>query len=343
MIERLSLVNYKIQIGNKQKTYHVNMLRRYCERDGDEKENRDQGPDGDAGNRNQETDDSKVISVIAASLVLKDGIGDEVDDKEIIAVCPLKSTETWRDVMISDELSEPKREEIRQFLEEQKDVLTTLPGHTTLEKHFIQTTTTEPIRDKMYPVPYSQRQVMKKEVDGMLDMKIIRKSKSPYAAPPVLVKKPDGSVRFCVNYKKLNSVTVFDGEPMPNPEDVYIKMRGKQYRSKLDLTKGYWQISMDVEAIEKTAFITPDGLFEFLKLPFGLKNSAATFNRLMRGVLGGLEGVGCFVDDICVFSDSWEEHVALLQEVFGRIRKAGLTIRPSKCVKRLQYGRVCRT
>ena len=82
---------------------------------------------------------------------------------------------------------------------------------------------------------------MNKEVEAMLKMGVIRKSKSPYAAPPVLVKKPDGSVRFCVNYKKLNSLTIFDGEPgpMPCPEDIYISMKGKNYRSKLDLTKGY--------------------------------------------------------------------------------------------------------
>ena len=165
----------------------------------------------------------------------------------------------------------------------------------------------------------------------MLKMGIIQKSKSPYAAPPVLVKKPDGSVRFCVNYKKLNQVTVFDGEPMPCPEDVYIELRGKNYRSKMDLTKGYWQIGVHPSSIEKTAFVTQNGVYEFLRLPFGLKNSAASFNRLMRHVLGDMKGVGCFVDDIIIYTDTWEEHLIVLEEVFRRLRKAGLTVKPSKC------------
>ena len=188
----------------------------------------------------------------------------------------------------------------------------------------------------MYPIPYSQREIMNKEVEAMLKMGVVRKSKSPYAASPVLVKKPDGSVRFCVNYKKLNSVTIFDGELRPCPEDIYISMRGKNYRSKLDLTKGYWQISVDSESIERTAFITPEGVFEFLKIPFGLRNSAASFNRLMRMVLGNLDGVGCFVDDVCIFTDTWEEHISLMRKVFSRLRQAGLTIRLSKCM--IGYG-----
>ena len=282
--------------------------------------------------RPKDTRKGEKIPVVAASLVLKDGIGDEVDEGEIIEVFPLKTTETWEDVKISDELPKAYQDELKSFLEDQRDILTTLPGCTDIEKHTIRLTTEEPVRDKMYPIPYSQREIMNKEVEAMLKMGVIRKSKSPYAAPPVLVKKPDGSVRFCVNYKKLNSVTIFDGEPMPCPEDIYISMRGKNYRSKLDLTKGYWQISVDSESIEKTAFITPEGVFEFLKMPFGLRNSAASFNRLMRMVLGNLDGVGCFVDDVCIFTDTWEEHISLMRKVFSRLRQAGLTIRPSKCM-----------
>ena len=109
-------------------------------------------------------------------------------------------------------------------------------------------------------------------------------------------------------------------------------MKGSSNRSKLDLTKGYWQISMHPDSVEKTAFMTPDGAYEFVKLPFGLKNSAASFNRLMRLVLGDMEGVGCYVDDVCMFSVTWKDHMELITQVFRRLRKAGLTIRPSKCM-----------
>ena len=352
VVERTSPVNYKIQIGKKIKNYHVNMLRQYHEREEVQKqENNDENnrrrteaidgehveteseTDSDSSEDEHEHEDNRnTSSIIAASLILKDGIGDEVDDSEMIEVCPLKATETWNDVTVSKELSASQRNEVMQLLETHQDILTNLPGKTSLEKHTIKTTTEEPVRDKAYPLPYKQRDVIKNEVESMLKMGVIRKSKSPYAAPPVLVKKPDGSVRFCVNYKKLNSITVFDGEPMPCPEDIYIQMRGKPYRSKLDMTKGYWQISVSEESIQKTAFITPDGVFEFIKLPFGRRNSAASFNRLMRLVLGDIEGVGCFVDDVCMFTNTWDEHIKLLERVFARLRQAGLTLRPTKCM-----------
>ena len=267
---------------------------------------------------------------IAASMVLKDGIN-EVDHSELIEVCPLTSMQSWEDVIVNDQLSSVQQDEVKSLLQDHADVLTTVPGYTDQEEHTITTTTSEPVRTKPYPLPYSQREVVAKEINDMLRMNIIRPSKSPYAAPPVLIQKPDGSIRFCVNYKKLNQVTIFDGEPMPCPEDVYIELRGKKYRTKMDLTKGYWQIGVHPDSIQKTAFTTPDGVYEFLRLPFGLKNSAATFNRLMRRVLGDMNGVGCFVDDIIVYTDTWSEHVRVLKEVFRRLRDAGLTVKPSKC------------
>ena len=143
----------------------------------------------------------------------------------------MQPTETWNDVVISKQLPESKTEEVIKLMQKHKNILTNLPGNTTREKH----TKDEPLRDRMYPIPYFQREVIRQEVEAMLSMGIIRKLKSPYAAPPVLVKKPDGSVRFCVNYKKMNSVTVFDGEPMPSPDDIYIKMRkGVPIQNRLD-------------------------------------------------------------------------------------------------------------
>jgi hypothetical protein len=185
---------------------------------------------------------------------------------------------------------------------------------------------------KPYPLPYAVRETVREEVKEMLKLGIIRPSNSPYAAPPVIVDKPDGSKRFCVNYQKLNSVTLFDGEPMPNPDDLYVRMRGKKFKSKLDLTKGYWQVMMEEESIPMTAFVVPEGIYEYLRMPFGLKNSAASFNRLMRKVLGDLENVDCFVDDVCIHTNTWEEHIHTWRLVLQRLRGAGLTVKPSKCV-----------
>ncbi len=167
----------------------------------------------------------------------------------------------------------------------------------------------------------------------MLKLGVIRPSNSPYSAPPVIVDKPDGTKRFCVNYTKLNSVTVFDGEPMPNPDEIYIKLRGKKYKSKLDLTKGYWQIPIDEESIPKTAFVIPGkGVYECLRMPFGAKNSAASFNRMMRKVIGHIEDADGFVDDVIIFDDTWKQHLKGWRDVLQSLRKANLTARPSKCM-----------
>ena len=304
--EKMSPVNYRIQIGKKIKNFHVNMLKPYLER------------------TNDETD-------VASSIIITDV--NETKDSEMLKVCPLKQQETWRDVKLSDQLTCEQKQEVRALLQEFDDVLTDLPGCTDLVKHEIHTTTDDVIRVKPYPLAYSTRGIVKDEVISMSNMGIVRKSNSPYAAPPVIVNKPDGTKRFCVGYMKLNSVTVFDGEPMPNAEDIYIKMRGKKYRSKFDLTKGFWQIQMHEDSIAKTAFTTPDGVFEFIRMPFGLKNSTATFNRLMRIVLEGMEeNTGCFVDDVLAGDDLWKEHLETIREFFTRLRKSGLHARPSKCL-----------
>ena len=136
-------------------------------------------------------------------MVLDDRGGSE--DHELIEVCPLTSTETIEMVQINPELEVKEREDIENLLQRFKDVLTTLPGYSKDEEHVINTTTSEPVRAKLYPIPYSQRGVIRKEVEEMMRMGIVRQSKSPYAAQPVLVRKPDGSMRFCVKVEFSNS------------------------------------------------------------------------------------------------------------------------------------------
>ena len=133
-------------------------------------------------------------------------------------------------------------------------------------------------------------------------MNIIEKSESPYASPIVLVKKPDGTVRFCVDFRKLNRVTVFDPEPIPNPDELMTKLSRAKYFSKVDLSKGYWQIPVLESDRPKTAFITSHGLYQFKVLPFGMVNAPAIFSRMMRKLLDGLGNVINYIDDILVYS-----------------------------------------
>ena len=175
----------------------------------------------------------------------------------------------------------------------------------------------------------------------MLDMNVIEKSTSPYTSPIVIVRKKDGSNRFCIDFRKLNKITLFDCEPMPRADDIFVKLKDDQFFSSLDLSKGYWQVAMRDEDKEKTAFVAPDrGVYQFTRMPFGLVNSAATFNRLMRRVLGDMKCVSCYVDDVLIHTRSWEEHVRVLHEVFTRIQKAGLTLKAAKChigYKHIEY------
>ena len=173
--------------------------------------------------------------------------------------------------------------------------------------------------------------MIKKELDEMLAADIIRPSTSPWASPVVLVGKKDEGVRFCVDYRKLNQLAKFDAYPMPRVEEIFESIGSSTVISTLDLAKGYWQIPMAPDSKEKTAFTTPFGLYEFEVMPFGLHNAPATFQRTMNHVLRDCRGFsGAYIDDIVVFSKSWEEHIPHLREVFTQLEKAGFTVKVKK-------------
>ena len=200
-----------------------------------------------------------------------------------------------------------------------------MPGETDVIQHQIRLTDDTPIRCKPYPLPYAMREELRNEVDTMLEMGVVRPSTSPYAPPIIMVKKKDGSNRVCVDFRKLNKITEVDPEPMTTAEDLFRRLSGKKFLSKIDLTKGYWQIPVAPEDVHKTAFVTPDGQYEFTRMPFGMVNSCATLVRGLRKILDGIPGVGSYIDDIVIYSDSWEDHIRTLKELFGRLRKARIT------------------
>lgn len=179
-----------------------------------------------------------------------------------------------------------------------------------------------------------QRTVISKHVDDMLTRGIIQHSVSPWAAPVVLVKKKDGTDRFCVDYRRLNQVTFKDSYPLPRISDIIDTMSGSQYFSTIDLLSGCWQIELEPETREKTAFIiNPGGLFEFTKMPFGLCNAPATFQRLMESILKNLtyKIALCYIDDIVIYSKSFPQHILDLKEVFQRLRDANIKLKAKKC------------
>ena len=175
---------------------------------------------------------------------------------------------------------------------------------------------------------------------------MIQPSNSPWSSPVVMVRKKDGSHRFCVDYRALNSITKADTYPLPRIDDLLDQLSGARYFSTVDLASGFWQVQMEPASREKTAFVTPHGLYEFLVMPFGLTNAPAVFQRLMQKVLNGLNPEGgkqfvvAYLDDILIFSETLQDHLTHLQKVINRLKSANLKLKPAKCMfmrKELEY------
>lgn len=249
---------------------------------------------------------------------------------------PEETTETRQyiqQLITNADISSVFRSQLHHLLQEWPTVCTSEIGHTSVVSHRIITTNEVPVRKKAYRVSQEKQAFIEQEIKSMLDKKIIQPSFSSWAAPVVLVPKKGGGQRFCIDYRGLNAKTYLDGYPMPQIHDILESVHGAAVFSTLDLKSGYWQVEVDPESIHKTAFVTQSGLYEFLRLPFGLKNSAASFQRLMEFVLKDQKGKNCFVyiDDIVVYSTSEQEHLNHLREVLQCLHKAGLTLNLQKC------------
>lgn len=201
----------------------------------------------------------------------------------------------------------------------------------------VNTEDASPRRQPVRRMPFAVRQEVSKQLKEMQQSGMIQPSRSPWASPVVMVRKKDGSHWFCVDYRLLNAVTKPDLYPLPRIDDLLDQLGQSRYFSTLDLASGYWQIRMQPESVEKTAFITPQGLFEFRVMPFGLTNAPSVFQRLMSHVLMGLNSddgpdfVAVYIDDVLVFSRTLTDHIEHLKLVIGRLQEVGLKLRPKKC------------
>ena len=236
---------------------------------------------------------------------------------------------------MNPELTTQQKSELEEVLQQFKTTLSDTPGKTLRITHHIKTGDSPPINLHPYRVPVAWKDEVKKEIQTMLELGVIKPSDSPWAAPIVTVKKKDGSLRMCVDYRKLNSVTQNDSYQMPRVEELIEQLGDSKYTTTLDLTKGYYQVPVDPADCQKTAFLTPFGKFEFQTMPFGLKNAPTTFQRLMDNLLVDCHGfAAAYLDDIVVHSQSWREHLDHLRRIFTILQEAGLTIKVKKC----QFG-----
>ena len=225
---------------------------------------------------------------------------------------------------------------VRQLKDEYPEVFSDLPGKTSACQLVIRTGEAEPIASHPYRVPDKLKEGVRKEIESLVKLGIVEESASPWASPVVPVPKKDGSVRVCVDYRKLNSVTQGDPYYMSTLEEILERVGSSRVMSKLDLAKGFYQVVVDPLSQAKTAFICCFGKYEFKRMPFGLKNAPAVFQRLMEVVLRGCYHCSApYIDDVIVFSESVEEHVQHLRCVLAALSAAGLTIKEGKC----QWGR----
>ena len=241
----------------------------------------------------------------------------------------------YEDASNKDRMLASAKSESERWVELFPDVFSTLgPLRSTHSVSMvIDTGNAMPINQRPYRLPLRKRQIVNQEIDKMLQDGIIEPSMSSWASPITLVPKKDGSIRFCVDYRKLNSITKKDAHPLPHIQDIFDTFTGATVFSTLDLKSGYWQVPMHPDSVEKTAFVCHRGLFNFRRMPFGCTNAPAVFQRLMNSVLADYIGksVMVYLDDIVVFSRTREEHDQHLVEVFTALQAHQLTIKLSKC------------
>jgi len=223
------------------------------------------------------------------------------------------------DLLGDPELEEAEKTRLQEFLASNHQAFCIEDGErgeTELVQMEINTGDSTPIKQSVRRMPFSVRKEVARQIQDMQKGNIIQPSRSPWVSPVILVRKQDGTHRFCVDYRRLNAVTKPDTFPLPCI-DLLDQLGGAKYFSTLDLAAGFCQIRMHPQSQEKTAFITPQGLYEFRVMPFGITNAPAVFQQLMQQALTslnpeeGLDFVSVYIDDILIFSWTLEDHSTL--------------------------------
>ena len=254
--------------------------------------------------------------------------------------CPVQST-SLQDLKInyhSDHLSDDENAKLKDFLQRNASAFSQSLadlGKTDYVQHSIITGDATPVHQRAYRHSIAAKAEIAKQTKQMLDAGIIEPSSSCWSSPVVLVRKKSGQIRFCVDYRKLNAVTKSISFPLPQLNDVFDAMaEGRpKYFSLLDLRSGYHQLPLHPDTKEKSSFVTHEGQFQFRTSPFGLKNLPSFFQLLMARVFQNLhfKNVLVYLDDILIYSKSFDLHLVHLQEVFNRLKDANLKLNPEKC------------
>jgi hypothetical protein len=266
------------------------------------------------------------------------------EDKGSTPPTPEEKRAHWEAVkpqlVLGENLTEKQREELLAVLEKHCMVFSKDKGDIGLVKgyyHTIDTGDTKPLKLPPHRLSHAEKEEVARQMQPMIEWEVIRRSKSPYAAPVVLARKKDDTWRFYVDLRALNKATVPNWYPIPRIDAIFDQLGKAQYFSTMDANAGYWQIPMAPGDIHKTAFITHLGLFEFTRMPFGATGAPATYQNMMDEVLheeihGEKPVVTQYLDDTCKFTVTWEEHLEALDRILTKLGTINLKLAPKKCV-----------
>jgi len=289
-------------------------------------------------NSSDSTDFTDSINSINSSNLLTPCYLTESDTEGVVPTTESRFT-TLKTLINMSHLNKEERSHVEQILKDNEDCFF-LPGDklkfTNTTNHSIPTTDSIPVHVKQYRYPPAHREEIDRQVNKLLKDNVIQPSSSPYNAPLWIVPKKsiaEKKWRMVVDFRKLNEKTIGDAYPLPNIVEILDQLGSAKYFSIFDLAQGFHQIPMSPDDRAKTAFSTPYGHFEYLRMPFGLRNAPATFQRLMDSVLMGLQGNEVFVylDDIVVYARSLEEHKVKIDKLMQRLKAAKLQLQPEKC------------
>lgn len=244
----------------------------------------------------------------------------------------IKNTLFCNSIQTADDLTLGQRNKLETIITDYfESIKNTKLGCTNIIEHTIETNS-PPIKSKYYPVsPFMQKKI-DEELEKMLELGVLERSTSGWSSPILMVPKKDSTYRFCVDFRKLNSVSEKWAYPLPIMSDILDKLGNAKYITTLDIQSAYWQIKLSDSSKKYTAFTVPNrGLFHFNRMPFGLSNAPATFQFLVDRLFGDLEFVFKYLDDIVIVTPDYDTHVKVLQEVLTRLTNANLTLNKDKC------------
>src|SRR5664279_757191 len=242
-------------------------------------------------------------------------------------------TETWRDAQVNPDLSKGDRDKVIKLLREYQDIFSDVPSKTHLITHKIELKSDEAVFCKPYRIPVHMTDKVDKELESMLQQGIVEHSNAKYASPMVIIKKKNtDAIRICIDYTKLNNLTVVDPMPQPDVEDILAKLGNAQLFSTFDAAKGFYAIPMDPESKDYTSFVTGTNQhLRFNVMPFGLNNSPRTYGRMTKLMLRGAKNIDSFVGDIIAYNENnIDKHLVTLRDLFSRVRQANIKLKPTK-------------